>query len=325
MGRRPRGALPNWKPTTARQKGILADLAGRYEQHHREGTLPRGGNGIFYDLRPRGLGNGVTYFKPKKDQKLGPMEAGGEQVQEVLALARRAGIIPEDWVADQRAAPGRVPYYDHSAEIVAAVLVGRLREREVDLDPQTYQPVYIEVLCEAADLVPRLYRVARPSYGVPVYTGSGFDGIKGKREMGERAAERNKPTVVLHIGDRNKHGEDIYTAVGEDAVGWCEEGGEVLPLDYDLDDLAELRDPADWLTFVRLGVSPAQAASLDILDDDGKAEADAVPVPVMDGWLTEAIEALQDPAFRERVEAEQREANKRLPGLIRRELEDGGS
>jgi hypothetical protein len=324
MGQRPRGALPGWRPTTDRQKAILADLTARYEQHHRDGTLPRGPNGAFYDLRPAGMGNGITrYFKPAKGEGWGPTEATAAHVQEVLVLARRAGIIDEDWVADGRAVPGSVPYYDEGAEKEAEFLVGRLSEATVDLDPQTHQPVYIESLCEAADLVPRLDRVANP-LGVPVYPGSGFDGLKAKRAMGERAAERDKPTVVLHIGDRNKQGEDIYFAAAEDAVGWCEEegeDGEVKPLDFDLDDLKELRNPDAWLTFVRLGVSTAQAKALKLLDDDGKAEADAVPVKVMDGWLTDAIEALQDAACRERLLAEEAAERERLPDAIRRELD----
>jgi hypothetical protein len=327
MSRRPRGALPGWQPTTARQKGILADLVARYQQHHREDTLPRGGNGIFYDLRPRGMGNGVTYFKPVKGQKLGPMEAGGSQVQEVLALARRAGIIPEHWVADQRAASGSVPNYDESAEEAAEFVVGRLREAEVELDPQTHQPVYVEVLCEAADLVPRLDRTTDPC-GVPVYTGSGFDGLKGKREMGERAAERDKPTVVLHIGDRNKQGEDIYTAVAEDAIAWAGVPGEVRPVEVGtkrLDQVVARCHGGPALIFARLALTADQSKRHDLLDNDGKAEVDGLPVRVMDRMLIDAIEALQVPARRERVEAEQREANERLPGLIRRKLDEDGS
>jgi hypothetical protein len=61
MSKRPRGLLPGWQPRTPRQKGILADLIERYEQHRREDTLPRTGRGVSYDLRPEGMGNGVTY------------------------------------------------------------------------------------------------------------------------------------------------------------------------------------------------------------------------------------------------------------------------
>jgi hypothetical protein len=109
---RPRGPEPGWQPGTARQKGILADLIDRYRQHGREVTLPRGGRGIFYDLRPGGMGNGVTYRKPDSKHPIkatgdlpgfGAMEAHPDAVQEVLVHARRAGLIPEQWVADTRA------------------------------------------------------------------------------------------------------------------------------------------------------------------------------------------------------------------------------
>lgn len=49
MTKRPRGPQPNWQPSTPLQRGILADLLARYEQHHQEGTLPRSGRGMFYD------------------------------------------------------------------------------------------------------------------------------------------------------------------------------------------------------------------------------------------------------------------------------------
>ena len=45
-------------------EGIVPDLIARYRQHYDEGTLPRGPRGIFYDLRPHGMGNGMTYRSP---------------------------------------------------------------------------------------------------------------------------------------------------------------------------------------------------------------------------------------------------------------------
>ena len=71
MSVRPRGPLPGWRPSTPRQIGILADLVARYQQHRDEDTLPRGPRGIFYDLRPGGMGgNGVTYRKPDSENPI---------------------------------------------------------------------------------------------------------------------------------------------------------------------------------------------------------------------------------------------------------------
>ncbi len=68
---------------------------------------------------------------------------------------------------------------------------------------------------------------------------------------------------------------------------------------------------------MRLALTPGQAQDLDILDADGKAEADAVPVPTMDAWLTYAIEALTDPACRDALDGEQDAERRALPGAIR--------
>jgi hypothetical protein len=171
MSKRPRGALPGWQPRTPRQAGILADLLARYRQHRREDTLPRSGRGMFYDLRPAGLGNGVTYTK--RSGPLGPMEARPEHVQEVLVLARRAGLVPEAWVADARAPqPITELYYDDADQFAAGLVASAERFR---LDPQRGQPVRVEVWTEAEDLAPAwpASLVATGSLSTPVAATAG--------------------------------------------------------------------------------------------------------------------------------------------------------
>lgn len=305
MGKRPRGPLPNWQPSTIRQQGILGDLIDRYLQHRDEDTLPRGPRGIFYDLRPDGMGHGITYRKPDSAHPITSFEpnteAHPEAVREVLVLARRAGIIPESWVADTRAPAGLVPSFDADADEVADAIASIVTNAKVNLDPQSNQSTYLEVLCEAEDLMPRLERVAAP-YGVPVYSGGGFDGLKGKRAFGERAAERGVLTVVLHVGDRDDHGDNIFTAAAEDSVAWAEHlGGE--------------------LSFHRLALTVDQAEEHGLLDADGKAEVDGLPVPVMDQLLTEAIEWFHNSSRREALEAEQERERTRLPDAIKQRLD----
>jgi hypothetical protein len=329
MGKRPRGPQPNWQPSTDRQKAVLADAVDRYRQHEAEGTLDRGPRGILYDLRPSGFGRGVTYRKydsehPKKS--FGPMEAHQDIVQEVLVHARRAGIIPEHWVADKRAPSPIGDSYDESAEDAADSIARIVRnaEKTFRLDPQRFQPVYVEVSCEAEDLSDRVARIAREP-GVNVYPGSGFDGLKGKRAFAERARRRAVPTVVLHIGDFDLHGENIYLAAAEDSVAWNRGAGQVMPLDWEwrgqLRQLRERFERFPALIFVRLALTKAQALDLDLLDSDGKAEADGIPVTTLDGWVREAIDELHDPACRERHASEQEAEAKRLPDLIRDKLQ----
>lgn len=306
---RPRGPQHGWRPTAPRQVGILADLIARYSQHEREGTLPRGGRGIFYDLRPNGMGNGVTYRKPDSAHPLsgfGPMEAHPAAVQEVLVMARRAGLIRESWVADTRAPSPIIERFDDSALDEAANIGSWVKNAAsyFHMDPQMFQQQYVELWCEAEDLAPRVARVSA-AYGVPVYSGGGFDGLKGKRAVPGRARRRDVPTLILHIGDRDPHGEMIYNAVKEDALAWGVDAGL-----YDGD-----------LTFERLALTMDQAEDLGLLDADGKAEADSIPVQVLDGIITDRLDELRDDDALERMRAREREQKRALPAAVRAAVE----
>jgi hypothetical protein len=136
--------------------------------------------------------------------------------------------------------------------------------------------------------------------------------------------ERDVPTVVLTLGDRDKHGGWIYTAAAEDAVAWAEGEGEIYPIGRRLEQLRVERIHArrPGLIFYRLALTTEQAQALDLLDADGKAEVDGVPVPVMDRWLIEAIEALHVSACRERLRDEEERERKRLPAAMRQALDD---
>ena len=221
------------------------------------------------------MGNGIAYRKPDAEHPIkakdglpgfGPMEAHAEAVQEVLVLARRAGLIPEEWVADTRAPDAIIPLSYRNADDYARQEVENMASYFA-LDAQRDQPVYIEVLCEAADLQPRLARVAG-EYGVRVYGGAGFDGLKGKRAFAERAMNCDAPTVVLVIGDRDKAGNDIYIAAAEDAEAWADDKGHVYPVGTTLEQLQVerihgLQCPA--LIFFRPALTTEQAKDLDLL------------------------------------------------------------
>ena len=68
--------------------------------------------------------------------------------------------------------------------------------------------------------MPRIARVALP-YGVHVYSGSGMDGLKPKKEAAERAAWRDVPTIIGHLADYDEHGGNIADAFAEDAIAFA--------------------------------------------------------------------------------------------------------
>jgi hypothetical protein len=308
MSVRPRGPLPGWQPRDEVGRAVLADLLDRLAQHETEDTLPRSPRGLFYDLRPGGFGRGITYIKHPPMRRVGggqlrrvnPMDASGDNVQEILVKARRAGLVDEDWIDDGHApTPALTVWDDASAEDIAAHYIESIRDPQLEYDPQTGQPVYLEALAEAAGLIGRCERIAAP-YGVNVYSGAGYDGLKGKRAFAERARLREVPTVVLRITDWDHDGRVMARACTEDSEAWARHLGA----------------PDGWLSFERIALTEDQARLAGLLDADGHAEAEGLPVPVMDAILREAIERYQDPAIREQTTRHADAERARITGLI---------
>jgi hypothetical protein len=293
---RPRGWIFIYDlPRSPKAEAVCADILDRLQRHFREGTLPRGANGIFYDLRPRGIPSnprGVTYIKKKKGEKYGPMEAGGSYVQNLLALMRRVWnpeteewLVNEKWIADSRAPDPVTPNEAENASDAVKVVAAYIQT--VRLTRQAGQPFYLEIRCEAAELMPRIAHIAL-DYGVPVYSGGGMDGLKPKKEAAYRAAWRKVPTVMAHLTDWNEYGRNISVAFEEDAqefLGWHR--------DYE--------DAPGFLSVERIGLTLEQARDNDLLDADGDAELDGLPVPVLDALVRDWIEANSDSDIRRKV------------------------
>lgn len=332
MGERIKGALDrSWRPPGDIGRALFADILARFRQHSDEGTLPRGTRGLFYDLRPAGMGNGLTYIKQPpmwcvrgehiidgegrcrihggSSRRADPSQVGPHQVQEMLVLMRRAAIIPENWVEDRRAPTPDRPYYtDATADEVAGQILDQIRYPDITYSPQRGQDVHVEVMVEAAGLIGRCARICRP-LGVPVYGGAGFAGLKGKRAFASRAADRDVPTVVLLISDLDPHGLLITDSLEADCLAWA---------------TGYYGARHDQLRFDRIALTEDQAIDADLLDADGKAEAEGLPVPVMDAIVTGAIEALMDMGIVAANLAEAEEETARVTDLVLAALRENG-
>jgi len=258
-------------PRSSKADAVAADLLDRLKQHAAEDTLPRGPRGLFYDLRPAGIPDnprGVIYTKHPLISGRNSMEATPEYVSDLLSKMRRVWdpqkgwLVPEDWISDGRAPDPITPKETPNAA-AASDAVGRYIA-DVRLARQAGQPLFLELRSESQDLMARIARVALP-YGVTVHSGSGMDGLKPKKHAAERAAAREVPTLIGHLADLDTAGGDIADAFAEDAVAfalWHHNQGA----------------PGS-LCVQRIGLTREQALAHDLLDADGKAELDGLPVP----------------------------------------------
>jgi hypothetical protein len=71
------------------------------------------------------------------------------------------------------------------------------------------------LVCEAAGMVPQLARVADP-FGITVMSGGGFDSLTDKYEFAAELADHDRPTEVLHVGDHDPSGVNMFLAFLED-------------------------------------------------------------------------------------------------------------
>lgn len=133
---------------------------------------------------------------------------------EYLVRARRAQMIPFGSIRDDGTVAHRVGGLDSIDEWWEALQdewksYGRYRD-----DGQKHS---LELWCEAAGMAPMLAGIARP-YGVPVYSTGGFSSVTVTREISRRAAQKDKSTVFLHVGDFDPSGESIFDSMSRDAM-----------------------------------------------------------------------------------------------------------
>lgn len=277
--KRVRGQAP-WKPYAKTKPWLEAVLAVLEAER---AYWPVGARHVAYQLVGRTVG-GLYVAKGTTPGAKKAWTTASRKVQEVMNRGRRCGLIPWAAVADEGAVASWAGGFDGPAAFW----------EQVRDDAEGYgryllgdQAVHVEVWSEAAGLVGALKNTAH-RYGVPVFSGGGFDSTDVKYRAARRAIAAicdGKRFVALHVGDCDQAGHWLFGAIAEDVeafvrdlLGWSAE------------------EVADWVEIRRLAVIPEQIVSLGLPadPDTGNVQAEAVPAAVMAGLLSEALEALLD-------------------------------
>jgi hypothetical protein len=227
---RVKGFAP-WKPQK-RTEPLLADIAAVLEEYRE--YLPLTVRQVFYRLVGKGYPKTENFYAT---------------VQEVCNRARRSGRIRFESIRDDGVSRrGGESYTYASPEDFYAdqSKIYNYYERSWHAD----QPAYVQVLCEAAGMVPMLERAVR-RYRVAVASSSGFDSLTVKHDLFREALRREEEfgqrTLLLHLGDHDPSGVSVYESMAEDLEAFGEDQGE--------DGLIEVR---------RVALTPAQLQLLGI-------------------------------------------------------------
>ena len=232
-------------------------------------------------------------------------ERAYERLGAHLVRARRARLIQMDAIRDDGGTVMRPTMWESAEEYLAAV---RARAGRLMLDRTAGQKTRLTVVCEAAGMVPQLARVAN-RYGITVMSSGGFDSVTEKHKFAVEAANDERPTEVLHIGDHDPSGAHMCLAYYEDIEAFARAlGGEV--------------------TVSRLAVTPEQIARYDLPTAPPKptdrrafvgqtCQAEALAPDVLASILREAIEARIGGRAYARVLARERRVQRDLLNRLR--------
>lgn len=129
-----------------------------------------------------------------------------------LANARRGKLIPFDAIRDDGVTTWTMDHFDDRDDFLRHV---RQLGEGYTRNKLAGQDVHIEVWCEAAGMLPQLYRVAEP-FSVPVYSSGGFDSLTAKKRLADRICAIEKRAIILHLGDFDPSGVSIFDSVAQD-------------------------------------------------------------------------------------------------------------
>jgi hypothetical protein len=141
-----------------------------------------------------------------------------------LILARRAQIIPMTAIRDDGNVieRGWGGYADADVAYEAIMDSARFSAEYLTLDRRRGQERHLVVWCEAAGMVPQLATIANP-YAVDTVSGGGFDSLTLKHQVGQEWSQH--PTTILHVGDLDKAGVDIFAALAADVTAFAQAYG----------------------------------------------------------------------------------------------------
>ena len=203
--KRPKGYAA-WRPR--RDTKIVLDQVEQVLREYRE-QLPLTVRQIFYRLV------GACGFDKT--------EQAYERLGNYLVRARRARLIPFDYIRDDSASVMTHLHFDGEEEFFG--YIHRLG-RNYKQDRLAYQDVAIRVHCEAEGMMPQLYKAMEP-YSIPVYSCSGFDSLTARNQLARWCHDafvyEGKRPVVFHLGDYDPDGESIFDSLVEDVRGFMSE------------------------------------------------------------------------------------------------------
>ena len=269
------------------------------------------------------------YYALVSNGAIPKVEAAYDRLKRVMRDQREDGTVPWDWLVDHT----RAVFAPRTFEGVEGLLTDTATLYRRDL--MRSQPVAIQVWAES-DSIGSVIAQVTSRYCIPTFIGRGYSSrgyLWNAARDAVAAAEADKEVAILHVGDFDPSGVDIYRDVEETLrlYAFARQFGApvttcrrlVSDRDY------RLGSTTDWLSFERLALTPDQIEDYDLparppkgsdvrtaaFTGKGAVEVEALPVEELLAIVEEAIlERIDREALRiaEAAEASERDIALRI-------------
>ena len=292
-GHRPKGYAP-WRPQ-AKSRALLEQVEEVFDEYRE--YLPLTVRQVFYRL--------VGVFGYEKTER------AYERLGNLLVRARRARLIDFGAIRDDGVTTystgwyvGIESFHDETAR----------RAKAYRLDRQANQRMRIELWCEAAGMLPQLARVA-DEFSVRVFSSGGFSSLTAVRLIADRALERERPTLLLHVGDFDPSGESIFETLAQDAAAFVDGDRVIAPQRIDA---VRVALTADQVADYGLPTAPPKRSDSRSRSWAGETcQLEALPPDVLASLVREAIESTIDMGVYRAVLDVEQQQRAQLLGLPR--------
>lgn len=209
-----------------------------------------------------------------------------DRIQDIATKARYAGMIDWDHIEDRNREPKRPKEWESGASALDEVC-SRFR-----LDRWAGQPFYVEAWVEKAALAGVLATVS-VDYHITMMVNRGYSSASAMKESADRIRWRSKQgarPVVIYLGDHDPSGEDMVRDIRERLVEFgCPDWLDVRKLALTMAQVEEYQCPPNpaKMTDSRAGAYVAKHG-------DESWELDALPPPVLEKMLSDAVKSYID-------------------------------
>jgi hypothetical protein len=226
-----------------------------------------------------------------------------QRLSNALVKARQEGLLPWGWLEDRTRKPRQSAMWEDLSDFLRTV---RSAYRK---DIWAKQERYVEVWLEKEALAGIFEPIAN-KYGVTVVVGRGYNSWSALHEAAQRIELMDKDAVLLYFGDFDPSGEDIARAL-EDGLGFFDTFANVEKVALTQQDVVTYNLPPDFTKS-----TDTRSRAFIQRYGDMAVELDALPLPVLQTKVREAIEANLDLSALDETRREEQADLQRLTAML---------